>query len=111
MRAANLVLRFLLELAAIVALASLAFLDDASFGLRAVGILGALGFVALWGRYVAPKASRRLPDPTRLLLELGMFAAACAALAVSTNLGVAAVFAGIVVVNELLLFVFDQRER
>jgi len=110
-KATNLAVRFLLEIAAIVALASLAFGDGASLALRAAGVVGALAFVAAWGRYVAPRSSRRLSDPARLLLELCLFAAATAALAVSSAAGVAAVFAAVVTVNELLLFVFDQRDR
>ena len=43
----------------------------------------------------------------RFLLEI----AAIVALAVSSAAGVAAVFAAVVTVNELLLFVFDQRDR
>jgi hypothetical protein len=30
--------------------------------------------VAVWGRVVAPRASRRLPDPARLAVESGLFA-------------------------------------
>lgn len=57
--------RFLLELAVVLPLAA--------------GVL--------WGSFVAPKARRRLADPSRLGVEAAVF----------------------VVANEVLLFVWDQR--
>lgn len=38
-----------------------------------LGIGLPLALVATWGAFVAPRASRRLPDPARLLLELVLF--------------------------------------
>lgn len=36
--------------------------------------------IAAWGAFVAPRARTRWPDPARLLLEIALFAAACAGL-------------------------------
>ena len=111
MNAANLVLRFLLEISAIVLLASLAFSSEEDLAVRIAGAVGALAFVVLWGRYVAPKASRRLADPARLILELVLFGTAAFGYASSGSIGIAALFAGLVIVNEILLFTFQQRDR
>ena len=46
--------------------------------LAELGMLVALATV--WGLWVAPKARRRLPDPTRLAVEVTLFAAAFLAL-------------------------------
>lgn len=53
-------------------------------GVAASVVLGvALPVLAMftWGAWVAPKARRRLDDPTRLLVELVLFAVACVGLA------------------------------
>jgi hypothetical protein len=110
-RAANLAVRFLLEITSIVMLAALAFSGGTPIAMRVAGLVGALAFVALWARYVAPKSSRRLADPARLVLELGLFASAAAASAVTVGAAVAAIFATVVLANEILLFVFRQRDR
>ena len=115
MKAANLIVRFVLEVSAVVLLASLAFGPGAWGGyiavVRIAGVVGALGFVTLWGRYVAPRSSRRLRDPARVLLEIGLFGAAAVALSVLSTVVVAGVFAAIVALNELLLFALGQRDR
>ena len=67
-------------------------------------------FVAAWGLWVAPRASRRLADPQRLVLELVLFAAAIAALAVAGQPLLAGVFAAVLAVNEILGFAWGQRE-
>ena len=80
----------------------------------AAGLVLALGavavFVAAWGRWAAPRASRRLADPQRLALELLLFALAIAALAVAGRPLLALVFAMVLAVNEILGFAWGQRE-
>jgi hypothetical protein len=49
--------------------------------------------IVFWGAFVAPKASRRLPDPLRFACELVIFAAATAAFAAVGQPVVAIVFA------------------
>lgn len=70
------VVRFLLEL---VLLAALAVAGASVSPVLAVALPVAAAVV--WGRWVAPKATRRLPDPRRLAVELVLFAVAGAALA------------------------------
>ena len=54
-------------------------------------------FALVWGRFVAPRSTTRLTDPSRLVLELGLFVAAGAALAATTSpvLGLALALVGV----------------
>jgi hypothetical protein len=63
----------------------------------AVGLVAAAGIVALWAAFVAPRAPRRLADPARFVLELGIFAVATAALVGAGGRLVAVVYALIAV--------------
>ncbi|MDH4159382.1 MAG: YrdB family protein [Actinomycetota bacterium] len=109
-KGANLAVRFLLEVAALAALGYagwvLAPSTPVSFALAvALPLLGA----SVWGRWVAPKASRRLPDPQRLAVELAVFGAAALGLVLAAQGFWAFALAGLVVVNEAALFAGDQR--
>jgi hypothetical protein len=107
--AATLTVRFLLELAALVALGL--------WGWRAADgmprILLAAGApllaAATWGTWVAPKARRRLADPGRLIVEVVVFGAAVAGLAAAGLTGWAWALAVVVVVDEVLLAVLGLR--
>ena len=111
MRPANLALRFALELAAIAALVAFGLSLDASVVVRVVVAVAAAGaFIAVWGRWRAPKSQSRLADPEGLALELVLFALATAALIAAGAPVLAAIFAVLVIVNEVLLQAFDQRE-
>jgi hypothetical protein len=109
MRAANDALRFFLELGV---LASVAYWGwwEAHGPLRWVLAVGAPLVVAVvWGRFMAPKSSRRVADPWRLVLELLIFGSAVAALArVGDTIG--AIVLGVLVATHLALtFALDQR--
>ena len=107
MRAANLALRFALELAAIAALVAFGLSLDASVVVRVVvAVAAAAAFIAVWGRWRAPKSAQRLADPEGLVLELVLFAAATAALIAAGSAALAAIFAALVTINEVLLQVF-----
>jgi hypothetical protein len=110
MRAANLALKFLLELAAIAALAYWG--ASAADGVPAVvlAILAPALFIVLWARFAAPRSAHRLPLRPRMIFELGLFTLAAFALVAAGAPVLAAVFAVVVVVNALLLTVFDQWE-
>ena len=111
MRAANLALRFALELAAIAALVAFGLSLDASVAVRVVvAVAAAAAFIAVWGRWRAPKSGQRLADREGLVLELVLFAAATAALIAAGSAVLAAIFAALVIINEVLLQAFDQRE-
>jgi hypothetical protein len=62
-----------------------------------VGLVAAAAVVALWAAFVAPRASWRLTDPARFVLELVIFAAATAALVGPGGWLVAVVYAVIAV--------------
>ncbi len=110
LKAANLALKFLLELAAIAAFAYW----GASHSPVVLALILAVGlpamFIAAWGIWAAPRSRRRLPRETRVPFELGCFALAAVALiaAGATVAGIA--FAVVAAVNAVLLAVFDQLE-
>jgi hypothetical protein len=111
MRAANLALRFLLELCALAALAYWGIETGSGVAVDLALALGTVGaFVAVWGRWVAPRASRRLADPARLGLELVLFAAALAALAAAGQPAIAVVLAAVLALSEILGIAWEQRE-
>ena len=80
MRSAVLATRFLLEMCLLGALAAGAWVlggRGISGALLAVGVAAAAA--GAWGAYVGPRSTRRLRDPLRLALEVGLFAAGGAA--------------------------------
>ena len=110
LKAANLGLKFLLELAAIAAFAYW----GASHSPVVLALILAIAlpalFIAAWGIWAAPRSRRRLPRETRVPFELGCFALAAVALigAGATVAGVA--FAVVAAVNAALLAAFGQLE-
>ena len=62
--------RFVLEVAAVIALAVAGATANVF-----VAVAAPLALVGIWGRFVAPKSPRRLSDPTRLGVEIVLFAA------------------------------------
>lgn len=112
--AANLVLRFLLELCALGALGY--------WGLRSgdglvAGTALALGTPLLaavaWGLFVAPRARVSLPLAGRLAVELAVFGSATMALSSTGHPALAAALATIAVVNRALIqtWLQDEQER
>ncbi len=103
-RAANLLLRFVLELAALAALAYWGF----STGTTLLGdlILGAgapLVAAVVWGTWAAPKSARRLRGGALLVVQLAVLGAGAAALVAAEEPGLGAAMAVLVVVNAALL--------
>ena len=102
-------LRFLLELAALAALAYWGF-DQFGGGVQwLVGVGAPVAAAAVWGTFVAPKASRPTVDPVRLLLEAAAFGSGVAALLAAGSTALALVFAALVVVHLGLTFALGQR--
>jgi hypothetical protein len=96
MRAANEVIRFVLELLALAAFGyGAAQLADGPVRYVLAAIAVAVG-AAFWGVLVAPKSARRLADPVRLVVEVAFFVAAGGALAATGSLwfGIALAVAG-----------------
>ena len=100
----NLGIRFLLELAMLVALGWIGGEIGSSWP---VSVLLAIALPVLaavvWGMFIAPKAPRRLTDPAKLVVELALFAAAVVGLALVGHPVLAAVLAVVLVVNIAVL--------
>jgi hypothetical protein len=74
-RAANDILRFVLELASLAGLAIWGWETGPAGANVVLAIAAPLVAAALWGAFVAPKAPRPTRDPWRLLLEATVFGA------------------------------------
>jgi hypothetical protein len=109
-RSANLLAKFLLELAA---LASFAYWGG-TVGSGAISVVVAiaapLAACVLWARFAAPRASHRLPVRVRAPFELGVFALAALALVAAGATIAAIVFVVAALVNAALLTSLDQWE-
>ncbi|HEY6526909.1 MAG TPA: DUF2568 domain-containing protein [Solirubrobacteraceae bacterium] len=110
LKAANLGVKFLLELAAFAAFAWW----GGTVGHGVVSVVIAIAAPALavvvWGRWAAPRAPRRLAVARRVPLELAVFALAAVAIGtVSVIAGV--VLAVAVAINAALLTAFGQWEN
>jgi len=86
--------RFACELAALVAVAWWLWL--------VLGVAAVLLVAAVWGVWIAPKSSHRLPDPARLVLELAIFAVAALGYWQVHQPAVAVVFAILAVATAIL---------
>ena len=104
--------RFVLELCALAGLAWWGATLDASLVVRiVVAVCAPLAAAAVWGRYVAPRAPHALSGAPKLAVEVGVFAAATAALVAggAWPLGVALALA--YVVDSLALAATARRRR
>ena len=102
--AANLGIRFLLELAMLVALGWVGG-EIGSSWVVSVPLAIAFPLVAavVWGMFIAPKAPRRLTDPAKLAVELVLFAAAVVGLVLVGHPVLATVLGLVFVVNTAVL--------
>jgi hypothetical protein len=104
--AANLALKFLLELAAFAAFAVWGASVSVLLGVAAQAVA-----ILLWGTLAAPKSARRLPDRARIPFELAVFGLATAALAATASAALAIAFGVLVVANAVLLTTLSQWEH
>ncbi len=110
MKAANLGVRFLLELCALAALAVWGWqVPDQIVVSVLLATAAPLLAATLWGRWVAPKAKHRLDDPARLGVELLVFGAAVIGLLGVGHPGWALALAVANAVNVSLGFAWHQR--
>jgi hypothetical protein len=108
-KGANLALRFLLELCALVALGYWGFKTGRGAITKvALGIGTPLVAAVVWGVFVAPRAPVELPGVVVLLLQVLVFGAAAAGLAAAGNRTLALVFGVIVIINAILMYVWAQ---
>ena len=112
LRAANLGLRFFLELCILAALGYWGFQTGDSAPLKVIlGIGAPLIAAVLWGVFISPKASVRLPGFARLLLEYAIFGAAALALAAAGQPELAAVFFAAAVISGVYNYFTDPRQK
>jgi hypothetical protein len=109
LKAANLAVKFVLELFALGAFAYWGATAGNGVGAVVLAIAAPLAAGILWGRLAAPRARHRLPLRQRVPFELTVFALAALAL-LTLSLAVALAFASLVIANSLLLTVFGQWE-
>jgi hypothetical protein len=108
-RVANDVLRFVLEICALGALAYWGW-HTASGVLQVLLGLGAPILMAVvWGRYMSPKAPHPVEDPVRIVLEVAIFGAAVAALFAADKPALGAAMAVAVALHLALTFPLRQR--
>lgn len=109
LRIINMTIRFVLELCMLAVLAYGGFQLEGGWLLRvAVGVGAPLLAATIWGLLIAPKAKRRLADPWRFMVELGLFGLAAVAL-----MGVGRPFLGIILlvvylINRLLVVLWGE---
>ena len=100
-----LTVRFLLELAALAALAWWGVRTGETALMKVLLGAGApLAMAVVWGAFVAPKAAFAVPGPVHVALQLAVLAAAAGALVAIQKVTAAEVFAVTAVVNGAALY-------
>ena len=108
LKAVNLGLKFLLELAAIAAFAYWGATIGGGLLAATVAVVAPVIAIVLWGIFAAPQSTRRLPTSTRAPFELAVFGLAVVALLAAGSTGTAVVLGVVVLVNAGLMTVFGQ---
>jgi hypothetical protein len=106
-KAANLLLRFALEMAAILTVAYWGFTEQDGVWAWVAGLGAPALVIAVWWLYVAPKARFDLPKPARFGIELVVWATAAVALAAVGQQAYAIAFAAVAVLSGTLNYVWD----
>lgn len=110
MRNLNLAFRFVLEMVVLVALFLWGFSMSGDLPVQLVLAIGSIAIVmTVWGLFVAPKASRRLPDPARLAVESVVFFVGVLALGLAVSWWLAILFGLAVLISLVLMFSWGQR--
>ena len=108
-KAANLALRFFLEIAALAALSYGGFHAGSSDVVQwLLGIGLPLLAAVVWGLFIAPRARYRVSDPIWIALQVVVFGAATAALLTAGQTTPAIVFVALLIVNAVLMIILDQ---
>lgn len=106
----NLVLRFLLEICVLIALAYWGIYFGKNTILKLILSFGAPVLIAvIWGIFGSPKALFPLNRFAKFSLEIGIFALAVVALYYTDRYALATVFLIIIIINQILLTLFNQR--
>ena len=109
MAAANDALRFLLEVAALAAVAYWGFSQHGGAVQWALGMGAPIALSFLWVTFINPQGSQVTKDPVRLLLEIVAFGAAVAALVASERTMLAVVLGALVAAHLVFTFPLGQR--
>lgn len=105
----NLVLRFILELCALLAVGYWGFKTGSGFVMKMGLSIGVpLSMVIIWGIFGAPKAVVQLSAGVHLFLELIIFGLPFVALLAAGNPRLAWAYAVIAVINRVLIYVWQQ---
>jgi hypothetical protein len=107
MLAANLLIRFVIELGALAALSYWGFRAREGLASYAYGIGAPITAAVLWGLFVAPRSAFPTTEPVKGALALLVFAGAAMALWAAGRQTWALVFAGIAVANAAVLYVLE----
>jgi hypothetical protein len=107
-RGANLALKFLLELAAVAALAYWGTTIDGGLVGVLIAIAAATTTIAMWGRFAAPRSEHRLATPYRVPFEITVFALAALALLDAGQIAPAVILVTLAVANVTLLTLLHQ---
>jgi hypothetical protein len=99
MKAANLGLRFVLELAAFAGLAYWGFHEHDGFVAVVLGLGTPMLAIVLWGLFVAPRRRIRRGEPLRWAIELLVFGAATIALIDAGAVALGVVFGVLALAN------------
>jgi hypothetical protein len=103
----NLALRFVLELAAIAALAYWGTQTGSGAVSWLLAVVAPGLFVLVWGTLLAPRARRRLPMRARIPLELVLFGLAAAALAAAGPVWLGVAFGAVAYANIALVYALE----
>jgi hypothetical protein len=105
----NLALAFLLELALLAAFAYWGFQTGSGTLVKVLlGIGTPLLVAVIWGIFMAPNSTRHLQGGAYLVLKAILFGLGIAALAAVGKPTLGLVFAAVVVINTILLYVWQQ---
>jgi len=105
----NIALRFILEVCALVFLAYWGFQSSESILMKVVfGIGSPLIIAIIWGIFGSPAAPIPAKGLQRLLLEILIFGLATLAIYSTGKLTLAIIYAVIVIINRILLELWDQ---
>lgn len=107
-RVALLGVRFLSEIATLVALAAWGWLWQDSWVRMVLAVAAPALAALLWGRLAAPASDHRLSDPARLVFEIGLFAVTTVCLLAIAPVGVAIGYAVVTVGTAVLLRVTPE---
>lgn len=109
LKAVNLGLAFFLELAALAALGYWGYQTGNGALMQVVLCVGLPLLTAVfWGAFIAPRAPKKVSKGLRPVLQLIVFGAATIALFAVGQTTLAIIFAALVVINMVLIYVWKQ---